>query len=249
MCTLSILRLKSGYSFMMNRDESPARPQPDQIRQATVEGEGAEARRVLYPVDPSSNGTWVGANDKGVVLALMNQYPAGYEKPPKTDSRGRLIPEGLRAGTAITALERVAALDLGATPPFLLVGVDEEGAPLSLGWDGKHLERKLYPDGALQLSSSGFQPNEVLPAREAQFDLALQAIEGKDEPEVLAAQEAYHFSQEPEPGATAVWMTRPEARTVSFAHYLVLPKKIHLRYLDREAHDAQEAPVVLQLAR
>jgi hypothetical protein len=249
MCTLSFLRLKSGYSFMMNRDESPARPKPEQIRQASIEGVDGAVRRVLYPVDPGSNGTWIGTNDQGVVLALMNQYPAGYQRPSGALSRGRLIPEGLRAGTAITALERVAAMDLKSTPPFLLVGVDEQGAPLSLGWDGQHWERKLYPDGALELSSSGYQPNEVLPVREAQFDLMLQSVEGKDEAEVLAAQEAYHFSQEPEPGPLAVWMTRPDSRTVSFVHCLVLPKKAHFRYIDREAHEAQEGPVALQLAR
>jgi hypothetical protein len=249
MCTLSLLRLPSGYSFMMNRDESPLRPKPEQIRQASIEGLDGATRRILYPLDPASNGTWLGANDQGVVLALMNQYPVGYQRPEGALSRGRLIPEGLRAVSAITALERVAGMDLKSTPPFLLVGADEQGAPLSLGWDGRHLERKLYPDGALELSSSGYKPEEVLPGREAQFDLMLQGAEGKEEAELLAVQEAYHFSQEPQAGPFAVWMTREDSRTVSFSHYLVLPKKIHFRYLDREAHDAHEAPLVLQMAR
>jgi hypothetical protein len=249
MCTLSFLRLKSGYSFMMNRDESPKRPKPEQIRQASIEGVDGAVRRVLYPVDPGSSGTWVGTNDQGVVLALMNQYPAGYQRPEGALSRGRLIPEGLRAGTAITALERVAAMDLKSTPPFLLVGADEQGAPLSLGWNGEHLERKLYPDGALELSSSGYQPHEVLPAREAQFDLMLQGIEGRDEAEVLAAQEAYHFSQEPEPGPLAVWMTRADSRTVSFSHFLIQPKLIFLRYWDRDAKEAGEAAAEIRLSR
>ncbi len=249
MCTLSFLRVPQGYSLMMNRDESPQRPKPEQIRQASIEGADAALRRVVYPVDPASNGTWVGANDKGVVLAVMNQHPHGYQRPTKAQSRGRLIPEGLKAGTAIHALERIAVLDLGSTPPFLVLGLDEESAPLSLAWDGQHLERRLYADGALELSSSSFEPNDVLPTREAQFDLMLKSIEGQDAAEVLAAQEAYHFSQEPQPGARAVWMTRDDARTVSFSHFLIQPKQVLLRYLERDAKEAGEAPVDVRLAR
>ena len=56
---------------MMNRDENPARPKPEQIRQASIASDSGESRRVLYPVDPSSKGTWVGVNEQGVTLALM----------------------------------------------------------------------------------------------------------------------------------------------------------------------------------
>ena len=111
------------------------------------------------------------------------------------------------------------------------------------------MERRLYADGALELSSSGFQPDEVLPMREAQFDLALQTVEGKDAAEVLAMQEAFHLSEKPEPGPHAVWMTRPESRTVSLTHFLVQPKRIVMRYWDREAREAGEAPALLQLTR
>jgi hypothetical protein len=245
MCTLSFLRLADGYSLMMNRDESPLRPKPEQIRQAVVEGSDGVGRRVIYPVDPTSQGTWIGANDRGVVLAVMNQRPKGYQLPAKTESRGRLIPEGLKAASAITALERIAALDLSATPPFKLLGFEEEGAPLSLRWDGQHLERKLYPDGALVLSSL----DDLQPLREGQFDVMLNALEGKDAAEVLAAQEAFHLSEEPAPGPQAVWMTHELARTVSYTHLLVQPRQTLLRYLEREARENAEAPIEVRLAR
>jgi uncharacterized protein with NRDE domain len=118
MCTVSFLRIPNGYSVMMNRDESPLRPKPEDIKQAVVEGAEGVGRRVIYPVDPSSQGTWIGANDKGVVIALMNQHPQGYTRPAKAVTRGRLVPEALKALSAITALERIAALDLSATPPL-----------------------------------------------------------------------------------------------------------------------------------
>jgi hypothetical protein len=245
MCTLSFLRLPSGYSVMMNRDESPQRPKPEQIKQTVIEGSDGVGRRVIYPVDPVSQGTWIGANDQGVVLALMNQRPPGHQMPATAESRGRLIPEALKAASAITALERIAALDLSATPPFKAVGFEEGQAPLSLRWDGQHLERKLYADGALVLSSL----DEMQSQRESQFDVMLNSIEGKDAAEVLAAQEAFHLSEEPEPGPLAVWMTHERARTVSYTHLLVQPKQILLRYLDREAREAGEGPVEVRLAQ
>ncbi len=234
---------------MMNRDESPLRPKPEDIKQAVLEGAEGVGRRVIFPVDPNSQGTWIGANDKGVVIALMNQHPKGYTRPVKTQSRGRLVPEALKAVSAITALERIAALDLSATPPFMALGFDDQGAPLSLRWDGAHLERRLYADGALELSSSSFEPDDILPRREAQFDLMLKSVEGKDAAEVLDAQQAFHFSEEPAPGPVAVWMTRDDARTVSYTHLLVQPKTTLLRYLDREAKEAGEGPVDVRLSR
>lgn len=249
MCTVSFLRIPHGFSVMMNRDESPLRPKPEDIKQAVVEAAEGGGRRVIFPVDPSSQGTWIGANDQGVVIALMNQHPQGCARPAMAVTRGRLVPEALKAVSAITALERIAALDLSATPPFLALGFDDQGGPLSLRWDGSHLERRLYADGALELSSSSFEPDDILPRREAQFDLMLKSVEGKDAAEVLAAQEAYHFSEEPQPGPVAVWMTRDDARTVSYTHLLVQPKTCFLRYLDRDAKEAGEAPVELRLGR
>jgi hypothetical protein len=62
-------------------------------------------------------------------------------------------------------------------------------------------------------------------------------------------QEAFHLSELPEPGPFAVWMTRPEARTVSLTHFLVQPKRVLMRYWDREARENAEAPIELRLAR
>jgi hypothetical protein len=229
MCTLSYFRLSQGYSLMMNRDESPARPPA-----AGLHDDGAR----LYPVDPAAGGTWIGVNKAGAAFALMNQYPAGYVRPADAQSRGRLIPAALEAAGAGAGLERVAALDLSRTPPFLLAGFEEAHAPLSLRWDGRRLERRLYADGALMLSSSGFKPEAVLPGREAQFDLLLDTLTGADDAEVLAAQQAFQLSQQPEPGPYAVWMTRPDSRSVSLSHVLVLPRRVTLRHHLREDLEA-----------
>ena len=208
MCTLSFLRLSSGYSLMMNRDESPLRPQSDELRQVAL----GQMGNALYPVDPVSQGTWIGVNDRGLAFALMNQYPSGYQFRPGSPSRGRLIPEALFGRSAGGGLERVAAMELLQTPPFQLLGFEDGHAPLAILWDGSHLERRLYPDGALQLSVSPINDKQALLTREAQFDLMLQEHKGGAEAELLALQEGYHSS------------------VPDLTHVLVLPKHSVVRY-------------------
>nr|HTB35218.1 NRDE family protein [bacterium] len=90
MCTVSFLRLRQGYSLMMNRDESPLRPAPETLAQPVLDGPGGP-RRVLYPVDPSSGGTWIGVSERGPGFCLLNQHPQGWRHRPGLASRGRLL--------------------------------------------------------------------------------------------------------------------------------------------------------------
>ncbi|HTB34720.1 MAG TPA: NRDE family protein [bacterium] len=249
MCTVSFLRLKQGYSLMMNRDESPLRPAPETLAQPVLDGPSGP-RRVLYPVDPSSQGTWVGMSERGASFCLLNQHPQGWKRRPGLQSRGRLLPLALAADTAIAGLERVAGEDLSATAPFLLVGVDETQAPLSLIWDGQALERRLHVEGPGLWTSSAFQPQAVDQARQAQYQRCLAGLPlDVDDAGLLAAQEAFHYSEEPEPGPVAVWMTRSDARTVSYTHVLMVPKQGLLRYLDREAKEMGQSALVVAIAR
>ena len=77
MCTVTALPaalLASASDSLLlrvvcNRDEhltrAPALP-------PTVWAAGA--RRALMPIDPSSGGTWIAANDAGLVFAVLNTY-------------------------------------------------------------------------------------------------------------------------------------------------------------------------------
>jgi hypothetical protein len=249
MCTVSFLRLKQGYSLMMNRDESPSRPAPETLAQPVLDGPSG-ARRVIYPVDPTSGGTWVAASERGAAFCLLNQHPQGWQRRPGLVSRGRLLPLALAADTAIAGLERVAGEDLSSTAPFLLVGVDEQQAPLSLFWDGQKLERRLHTEAPGLWTSSAFKPETVDQTRRELYQRSLGGLPPQvEDAELLAGQEAFHFSEEPEPGPLAVWMTRADARTVSYTHVLMLPKQGLLRYLDRETREAGQSALLVTLAR
>lgn len=231
MCTLSFLRLRQGYSLMLNRDEAPARPPATELVGLT----GSDgALRALFPLDPPSQGSFMGVNRAGAAFALLNQHPGGYVRPAGALSRGRLLPLALAAGSAAAGLERVAAEDLSATPPFLLLGVDEDAEPLSLRWDGRDLQRRMHEDGALQLASSSRPGDPALAARRRAFDRLLESLDPGDEAGVLAAQQAYHLSTDPQPGPLSVWMTRADVRSVSLTQALVVPGRVILRHWLRE---------------
>lgn len=236
----------------MNRDESPKREPVESLRQTTVDGGEGARRRVLYPLDPPSDGTWIGVNDQGIVACLMNQHPQGWQRPEKLLSRGLLVPEALRAGTMAEALDRVAAMDQAQRAPYMLVVVAPGQAPHSLRWDGQQLRRSIYNDQALCLSSSSFEPAQVLPKREALFDTMLH-VAGANSSELSAealiqVQEAFHRSQDPAPGPYAVWMTRDDARTISLSSIFVGKDRSTFKYLAREAAERSEAPWEIYLA-
>ena len=92
MCTLIVLwRAVDGYDIVlgMNRDESFARPaEPPQW----IEGDPP----LVAPRDRQAGGTWIGANARGLVMALSNR---GGRASPTARSRGLLVLEALRQPT------------------------------------------------------------------------------------------------------------------------------------------------------
>jgi hypothetical protein len=229
-CTFSLLRLRQGYSVMFNRDESPLRPAARELAGMT-DADGVV--QALYPVDPPSGGSFLGVNRAGATYALLNQHPQHYSRPENAQSRGRLVPLALQEAQAIRGLEAVAQEDLSRTPPFLLVGVDEADAPVSLRWDGQELQRRLHEDGAFQTGSCARFAEQALPLRRRRFDAMLERLPELDDAAILAAQEAYHLSEEAQ-AALGVWMRRDDARSVSLTQALVLPQQLVLRHWLRE---------------
>ncbi len=90
---------------------------------------------------------------------------------------------------------------------------------------------------------------QALGFRRRAFDGVLEALTPDDEAAVLAAQQGYHLSEAPYPGPLAVWMTREDARTVSFSHVLVRPGHVTLRHWLREDREGGREPRQHSLAR
>lgn len=97
-----------------NRDEFRDRPSsPPAVR-------GSDPR-VLAPRDERAGGTWIGYNDRGVLVAVTNRWVEG----DGDRSRGLLVEDALGEPTADAAVDRVEAeLEDREYAPFHLVVAD-----------------------------------------------------------------------------------------------------------------------------
>ena len=97
MCTVVFMPGSNKYYFASLRDEDPKRAK------ATTPILQAD-NNVMYlsPVDPVGGGTWIGVNEKGHVIILLN---GGFEKHtdsgPYLKSRGIIVKELLTSAMPV----------------------------------------------------------------------------------------------------------------------------------------------------
>lgn len=216
MCSMTWHHHPGGYEVFFNRDEK-------KTRRRAVPPSVQHCRRVRYlaPRDSDAGGTWLLANEHGVLLALLNLWESNQVSAEPRLSRGRLLSDELAdAGDAATALERTRSLDLRSYPGFTLAAFDtrQPNGPLLLRWDGQQLSS---PPALMPVCSSSFQPDAVLRARRELFLNASPITT----PELWR----WHTS-EPHPTAFTVRMNRPDAQTWSISHVQVSDQAIHWRY-------------------
>src|ERR1051326_6131337 len=116
MCSLTLITREHGYLVGMNRDERVARGTG--LAPVThVTGQ----TRAAYPTD-GVEGTWIGTNDRGITLALLNWHDVTIQAK-KERSRGLVIPAILGAGSLVELNQKITDLDLQGLLPFRLVGI------------------------------------------------------------------------------------------------------------------------------
>jgi len=129
MCTVSLVSMTNeagpAVRLACNRDESHQRPPatPPQLRRC---GD----LHALMPIDPVSGGTWVGVNEAGLVMTLMNIYPVPFDREAflanagRYLSRGTIVPLLLECETLARAAEQAASLESRRYPAFRLLIAD-----------------------------------------------------------------------------------------------------------------------------
>lgn len=125
MCTL-ILELRRNtarpITLLANRDERLDRP-----AQGWSTRPAANGLTQLAPRDVTAGGTWLGVNNRGVVVALTN-HNTGKPPDPARASRGALVEEMLGFASAAQALEAVRSRNAQTYNPFHLVVADRGSA-------------------------------------------------------------------------------------------------------------------------
>lgn len=139
MCTLvAIHRAIPGRWLVVaaNRDEFLDRPAEGPALRRSGE------RPVIAPLDIKAGGTWLGLNKEGVFSALTNLRDPHPDTARLT--RGRVVSDSLRCGSAAEAADQLMAIEAGVHNPFNAFVADRERAYL-VGYREKPELHELQP--------------------------------------------------------------------------------------------------------
>lgn len=209
MCTLSVIPWSEnpsspGIRLVVNRDESRLRPQ---AMPPNVETFGE--RQAILPRDPQAGGTWIGVNDAGLAMVLLNA--TGAVPPSRPITRGAIIPSLLNAASWSEAVERAEAILVRQFAPFRLVILDRTRlAELAIDGNALRVQERHQIDRPLMYTSSGLGDALVGTPRRELFEAMFAGTAPSCE-----IQDAFHRHRWPGREGVSVNMSRPEAGTVS----------------------------------
>jgi hypothetical protein len=220
LCTLTWTRRGDGYELFFNRDELKTRQpaHPPELRRSN-------GVAYLAPIDADAGGTWLGVNELGLSVGLLNGWRPRDLREGDFTSRGHLVAGLLDARTAAEVAERVRARELTEFRSFTLFAVQPDQPVLRAAWSGEGLELAWLADTDQPISSSSRDPEGA--ARNRRRIFAGLAAGELPEPAQLAE---FHRGHDPDPSAVSTCMHREDAETVSHTHVLVDASRVELRY-------------------
>ena len=219
MCTASWIFADDGLHLFFSRDELRSRLPARPPAATTVEGV-----RALAPTDADAGGTWLGANELGLVVGLLNagQRPGAEVDLRRATSRGCLVRSLLAAADPDEVQGRLVDAELGRFRGFrLLVAGAEARSVTTHAWDGRVLVSETAEP---PLVSSSLDGERARLERAALYSRASRA--GAP----LGALERFHRSHAPARGPWSPCMHREDAVTVSLSHVHVDAARVAFRY-------------------
>lgn len=220
MCTASWSIGKSGYSFIFSRDELRTRIQALPPRLCKKNGVD-----YLSPLDPQGGGSWIIANEFGLIVCLLNNYAASKEIDLKNAQTRGAIPISLSNFRSIAeCLEYIKESDLAVFPPFHLCCFERSGKGLLLSWDGHVLGERDLAENEM-ITSSSFMSETVQKYRGDLF----RNMSTANEDDLFK----FHTHGDHVDPAFNPVMSRSDARTQSMCILNVHGTQLSFRYLDR----------------
>lgn len=222
MCTVSWLRRAGGYELFCNRDERHTRKSAGLPSLRETRGV-----RFVAPTDGDHGGSWLGVNEAGLTLCLLNAYE-GAQPAARDDyrSRGLLLTDLMDCLSVEGVRGRLSGADLGSYRPFTLAALSAREPALLVHWRNSVKTFDEDGDAWVPLTSSSYRAAEVTAARESVFRrMAVGA--GAVTPAMLGE---FHRSHDAAGGASSVCMHREDAATVSFSRVRVGAGRIELAY-------------------
>ena len=220
MCTVTWLRNETGYSLYFNRDERTA-------RRVALGPQLSELRGVKYvaPVDGDHGGSWIGVNEFGLSLSLLNRYgDIEINKQKNQVSRGLLLLDLLNSRSTEALQQRISGFELTRFRPFTLLGVAIRPPSILFQWTGFHFSFVTDAESFVPLTSSSAREPGIAIERARQFELL------KTGHLTESSVEQFHRSHLPERSAYSVCMHREGASTVSLSKVAVSNGEIEFDY-------------------
>lgn len=168
MCTLSWWVEPDRCGVLFNRDEQHSRHS------------GAAPRLlehgdypVLAPLDPDAGGTWIGVNEHGLVVALLNRYGQDTTEVTQRRSRGKLVLDLVSHQPSASAFARhLEQLDLSPYPACILFCLDQRQQPKAFQWNGRSLSELALDATIPCLTTSSVQSENCVAYRRGLFEAA-----------------------------------------------------------------------------
>jgi hypothetical protein len=207
----------------MNRDERITRGagKPPEIRQVG-------GTKAIYPSD-GEDGTWIGVNEYGIVLALLNwnDVISPSKRDRETRSRGKVIPSLIdsRCFTELHTAFQVSNLE--GMPPFRLVGIFPSEKQLQeWRWDSTQLESQILEWESRHWFSSS------LSDRQAEIVRGAASHDAHSEPDVGSAAwlRRLHASHAGGPGPFSVCVHREDVKTLSYSEVILTPTTVEIEH-------------------
>ena len=239
MCTVTFVARRNGYSLGMNRDEKLSR-----VTALPPARHRVGSRDALFPSEPGG-GTWIGVNDTGATLALINWYSITARVTGRMVSRGEVVKLALTADSSALIAAAVDNLPLDRINPFRLIGVFPASRDVvEWRWNLKRLERVRHDWETNTWISSGFDEPGAQQTRGQTFGVALRQVSAGSADWLRRL----HRSHAPERGPYSICMHREDAATVSYTEITVSRHMASMRYAPcSPCCSAPESPLGLQL--
>ncbi len=226
MCTVSVVPTDGGCRVVCNRDERRTRPIARPPRQWPT-----GMSRATFPQDPASGGTWIGVNDNGLVVALLNRTSTSGVVHQAARSRGTIVPELLACASIDQALTAAEVLDSRAFEPFRLVVVQRATVAV-INCDSACASIEVFPlVSPLMFTSSSLGDAIVEAPRHALFE---QLVLSSDD--WLRGQFRFHRHQWLGRQGISILMARQDAATVSRTTIDVTSRRIDVGYESLTGH-------------
>lgn len=232
MCTVSWLRQAEGYVLLCNRDERHTRKPASGPRVGKARGVSFVA-----PVDGDQGGSWIGANQFGLTLCLLNRY-GDWKPDPDRDytSRGSLLVDLLDCRSRQHLSERVNHIELDRFQPFTMLALSVDEPAILIDWTGLEGTIQLDAEARMPLTSSSLKDPNVVALRRKLFAEMVSQL-GDLDTELL---HQFHRSHLPERGPASVCMHRADAATVSLS--IVTVSRGSVEFLYHPKSPCLEAP-------